>query len=237
MWGKEMIDDIETETTPEEVMGVVNSKDIYRDYIYQEIFSKTPTKDSSGLPRKIELDFGQAAVKDEPKWELDWLVGCIKIATLSKLLADNIILRFNVETREVLDDFGVGGFFYNTAFITYEPKTFLEWYSKYAKFKLNDKVVYDEAKSKIIWGSIECKIPPNTKMSAVCRVMFSRELGDNVEYLDFTEQPDWGDGESDKIAYDTIRQINKKVNLTFGWPKIFDMKKGVASMIDIRSEL
>ncbi len=93
---------------------------------------------------------------------------------------------------------------------------------------------FNTEKGKIVWGSRDIRIEPNTNQFMFCVVMFGAGPGVPIEYPDIidAEIGVWDDEGKDpqKSVYDVMRAINKKIKVEFGVEAFFSTSKGTFTM-------
>ncbi len=112
-------------TKPDEVMGIIDSKDGYQDALLESIFQELTALGNSKKKHKATITVSLGfELSDGPKWELDWLIRNIELATLSELRRKKI-LKYKTEARPIADSDS-----YNqvVAAITCVPQKFFDWY-------------------------------------------------------------------------------------------------------------
>jgi hypothetical protein len=83
---------------------------------------------------------------------------------------------------------------------------------------------FEEAKSRIIWGDVECEVPTRSNQFYVCKALFSIPLGQHLSELNIMESIS-PSKEPKRTVYDAIEAINKLAIKKFG-QKIFEYKGG-----------
>ena len=88
--------------------------------------------------------------------------------------------------------------------------------------ELTAPATFSENPPEIRWRGETVSIPPNSKQLCVCRVVFSKAVGEVVSWDEVKEEIDGGKKvhrrTTKKRITDTIRQINKKTTAAFGEP-------------------
>ena len=92
----------------------------------------------------------------------------------------------------------------------------------------NTPPTFTESLSELRWRGAVVSIRPNSKQFCVCRVAFSKQVGESVSWDevadDIDQVPEEGRKTDWRVIYDTARQINKKITEATGKP-LFKVSK------------